>query len=163
MTTTSESTPAATRFNPWPYAILAWFAFAITVAAVFTAFAVRQEFDLVQPDYYEEELRHQRRIDSAKRTALLGGAVSVQFEREAQRLRVSFPAAHSDAVGEVHLYRPSDAGLDVRMPVEPGSSGVQSFNAAGLQSGLWKVRVQWTAGGEEFFLEQPVVISAGEK
>ncbi len=156
----SKSNPAATRFNPWPYAILAWFVFAITVAAVFTAFAVRQEFDLVQPDYYEEELRHQRRIDSVNRTALLDGAVSLRYEREAQCLRLAFPAAHSDAKGEVHLYRPSDASLDVRLPLDPDASAVQSLDAAGLQSGLWKVRVQWTTGGEEFFIEQPVVIPA---
>jgi nitrogen fixation protein FixH len=157
---TNESCPAAPRFNPWPYAILAWFAFAITVAVVFTAFAVRQEFDLVRPDYYEEELRHQRRIDSVKRTAALGEAVSLRHDRATQRLRLTIPATHAGARGEVHLYRPSDAGLDVRLPLETDADGVQWIDAAAVKTGLWRVRVQWTAGGEEFFLEQSVVIPA---
>lgn len=154
---TNESSPPA-RFNPWPYAILAWFVFAITVAVVFTAFAVRQEFDLVRPDYYEEELRHQQRIDSVKRTAALGGAVELRHDRATQRLRLAIPAAHAGAQGEVHLYRPSDAGLDVRLPLETDAAGVQWIEADTVKSGLWKVRVQWAAGGEEFFLEQSVVI-----
>jgi len=38
------------------------------------------------------------------------------------------------------------------------AAGVQQVDAGKLQAGLWKVRVQWTVNGEEYFVDRVVVV-----
>jgi hypothetical protein len=38
---------------------------------------------------------------------------------------------------------------------------LQHIRTAGLRPGFWKVRVQWKVGGNEFYLDRPIVIPAG--
>jgi hypothetical protein len=37
--------------------------------------------------------------------------------------------------------------------------GEQVLDAKPLRPGLWKIRVQWTIGGEDYYFDQTVVIA----
>ena len=50
-------------FNPWPYALIAFFTVLITVIASFVTWSLRQDMELVGADYYDQEMRFQQRID----------------------------------------------------------------------------------------------------
>ena len=53
------------------------------------------------------------------------------------------------SAGSIELYRPSAAGMDRAVRLEPDANGVQRLDAAGLAPGLWQVRVSWTAEKRE--------------
>jgi nitrogen fixation protein FixH len=59
----------------------------------------------------------------------------------------------------VHLYRPSAAGLDRQLALELDAAGVQALDASGLEPGLWRVKVTWSVGGQQYYFDQKVVIS----
>jgi len=42
---------------------------------------------------------------------------------------------------------------------ELGNAGRQQIDARELRPGLWRVRIRWTAGTEEFFRDEAVVIA----
>ncbi len=42
--------------------------------------------------------------------------------------------------------------MDSEVPLGLDSAGQQSINVRSLRAGLWKVRVQWKAAGQEYFL-----------
>ena len=160
--TNSLPTPMrSTRRNPWPVGIVAFFAIFISAIATFITFAVRQRMDLVRPDYYAEELRYQRQMERVSRTGAMGGCVHIDFEPGLRRIRVALPPAHVQArtSGEIRLYRPSDARLDHAITLAPDADGVQFVDASQLASGYWKVRVNWSVGGEEYYFDQPLVIT----
>ena len=47
---------------------------------------------------------------------------------------------------------------DRQFELQPGRDGVQNLDAAHLRPGLWEVRVSWTVGGQDYFIDQRVVI-----
>jgi nitrogen fixation protein FixH len=62
----------------------------------------------------------------------------------------------------VHLYRPSSAGLDQKLKLEPDAKGVQTIDAAKLLPGLWEVRVFWTADRRDYFISRKVYVEGSE-
>lgn len=155
------SSTVASR-NPWPIAIIAFFALFISAAASYIVFAVRQDMDLVRPDYYEEELRYQKQLDRLHRTAPLEASVTVAYHEAGQQIEIRLPQLHAvpTTTGSIHLYRPSDAELDRHLPLALDPAGLQRLDARQLRAGLWKVRIQWTAEGQEFFVDRPLLIGS---
>lgn len=148
------------RRNPWPYAIVAYFAVFIGAMVCWAVFATRQRQDLVRSDYYEEELRHQKQMDRVSRSAAMPAQIGLSEASGGRALVISLPSAHAGrgATGSIELYRPSDSRLDLRFPLTAGVDGVQRVDAAGLRDGLWKVRVRWAIGRDEFYTDRDVVV-----
>jgi hypothetical protein len=148
--------------NPWPLAITGFFIAAILFIGTFIAFALRQREDLVSADYYEREVRYQSQLDSMNRSQALAAQVVVTYEPIPRRIVITLPIAYRrGAAGSVHLYRPSDARLDREVPLRLDPEGIQRLDATQLPEGLWKVRVKWSVNGQDYFLDQPVIVTAG--
>ncbi len=147
------------RRNLWPAAIAGFFILAAIFIVTFTAWAMRQREDLVSEDYYEREVRFQSRLDSMNRSQSFATPTVVTFEPARQAMVIALPTPQTrGATGSIHLYRPSDARLDRDVPLTLNAEGVQRLDGKELSAGLWKVRVQWTANGQEYFLDHPVVV-----
>jgi nitrogen fixation protein FixH len=145
--------------NPWPIAITVFFIIAFSGLIAFIVFATTQHVDLVRSDYYEEEVRFQEQLDRVNRTRQIAGQVTVAYDSVQQCITVHLPAAQAaGASGHIHLYRPSDARLDQELPLQLTAEGSQRVPARQLRSGLWKVRVQWSVGGQEYYYDDAVVI-----
>lgn len=148
--------------NPWPIAITGFFIVAIIFIATFITFAVRQREDLVSVDYYEREVRYQSQLDSMNRSQSLATQSVVTFEPKLQTIVITLPVARTQgATGNIHLYRPSDARLDRDLPLTLNAVGVQQLDTKTLSDGLWKVRVKWSVNGQDYFLDQPVIVTSG--
>jgi nitrogen fixation protein FixH len=156
-------TTALQRRNPWPIAITAWFLVFGGLVFSFTLFALRQKTDLVTSDYYEQEMQYQQQIERLGRTQGVKQQVTVEYVAAARQITVRLPKEHQSAQGTIRLYRPSDATADLRLRLTLDASATQTFDAARLQPGLWKVRVQWSVGGEEYYVDETVVIESGGK
>ncbi len=148
------------RWNPWPYAIIAWFVLFVSGMAAWAVVAMRQNVELVRPDYYEEEIQFQRQLDRVTRTAALSGQVSIQRDPAGQAIELRLPPAHAGKAveGRIQFYRPSNARLDFERPLSLGEGGAQRIGTEGMPSGLWKVRVRWKVDGEEYYHDQSVVL-----
>jgi hypothetical protein len=148
--------------NLWPLGIIATFVlfFAGTVSLV--VMACSQPVDLVSADYYEQELKFQGRIDRVERTRHAANQATVAYDAAAQCITVSLPADQvgHEVSGRIELYRPSAARLDRALKFEPDTKGLQRVDAAGMASGLWKVRVSWTFERQDYFLDEKVVVGS---
>lgn len=148
-------------FNPWPWSILAFFAVAVVAAVVWVTFCIRHGNDLVAADYYEQEVEYQSQLDRMERARELAGRASVTYQVADGFIRIQLPREHAilHPDGVIHLYRPSEAGLDQTVPLQLTDVGEQRLDARSLAPGLWDVRVQWVAQGKEFFLDEKLTIS----
>jgi nitrogen fixation protein FixH len=157
-TTTTAASPAKGP-NLWPVSIIAFFGLAILALGGFVAFCSLHPAELVAPDYYEKELRHQQTIDATERAR--GIHASVTFD-DRRWITVSVPGLVSGGLSNaiIQFYRPSGAGLDHQLPFRPDGNGEQRVDAGHLTPGLWKVRVSWTADRKDYFVEAKVVIPA---
>jgi nitrogen fixation protein FixH len=156
----TEAIPNPKRWNPWPVSIIAFFAVAIVGFTVFIAFCNLHPVDLVTEDYYEQELRFQRQLESQSRAVADQQAAAVAYHASGRQVTVAFPTNTPLArlSGNIQLYRPSSRDQDRRIEVNPDATGVQTIDAASLAPGLWKVRVAWVSGGRDYFVEQSIVI-----
>jgi nitrogen fixation protein FixH len=147
--------------NPWPVGLVIFFIIFITYIACFITFACRQRMDLVRADYYDQEIRFQKQIDRVQRTAPIMAAAAMAYNARTKTVTITFPPAMaaSGISGAINFYRPSDADMDHDVSLAPDSVGAQSVSVRGFQSGLWKVRVQWTARGQDYYFEKPLAIS----
>jgi len=147
-----------TEFNPWPCGILVFFALLFCGIATILVIAVTHRESMVSADYYEQELKFQSQIDSAARAEKSGA--HIQLDAAAEKLRVTVPAAQlaQKFSGAIEFYRPSAPELDREYLFQPGADGQQALDVSQFAAGLWHVRVKWTAGGQDYFLEKRITI-----
>ena len=121
----------------------------------FGLFALSEPVDLVHPEYYRESVKHQVQMERMRETGQLPQEEVYTLQLEGDQLIIEF-TNQAPAAGEVHLYRPSDGSLDRTVTVALDAAGRQHIDVGDLESGLWKVRVSWTAAGKEYFGEVPL-------
>jgi nitrogen fixation protein FixH len=156
MNLNAENAADARKWNPWPVSIIAFFALALAGLAAFITFCVMHPTDLVMQDYYEQELRYQDQIDRTTRARALDALASVAYDQPTRRITIALPLAENGAKvsGNIHLYRPSEAALDRHVQLDLDARGTQVLDASDLRPGLWKVKVQWKRGDEEYYLDR---------
>lgn len=148
--------------NLWPLGIFIAFVIFISGTATLIVVACMHRTDLVSTNYYEEEIRYQGQMDRLERAKQLNEKVSVTYDAGRNLITVSLPPEHARqaATGGIQLYRPSAAGLDQRLKLQLDANGLQTIDAARLRAGLWKVKVFWTVGGEEYFIDEKVNVKS---
>jgi nitrogen fixation protein FixH len=147
------------RRNWWTFGIVTWLLIFGSAMAAWVVYAVRQNHDLVRTDYYDHEIRFQHQIDASSRAAAFKGRVSVAYDFAQQAVTVTLPVQPAPG-GKVHFYRPSDAKLDRELPLELNADGTQRIDARGFQSGLWKVRLNWTSDSQAYYFDQSIVVGS---
>ncbi len=157
--TDPESQPP--RRSAWPIAIVAVFVVFIAAMVVWIIFASRQRMELVNKDYYAQEILFQNQIDAGNRGRIAGNA-HVAYDYARQQITIDLPQSQKIASGEIHFYRPNDAKLDHDVKLALNAAGSQQLDARALRTGLWKVRVTWKANGEDHHADQSIVVAQPE-
>jgi hypothetical protein len=111
---------------------------------------------LVSKAYYEDEIRFQTTMEATARAQKAGA--TLKFDAATSQLVITVPREHltQKITGKVELFRPSAMGLDREFLLEVDSTGRQALNLSKLASGLWRARVTWTAGGQNYRLEEKI-------
>lgn len=142
--------------NPWPIALtvlcVSAFAFATWIAVTM----IRQKVELVTPDYYAQDLKHEERMAQQQRARELENPLRVEWQASSQSVVVKLPSPQ--ATGTIHLYRPSDSKLDRRFDIAPDASGVQTLPADDLASGPWQVIIAWHQNDSSYYQTESLVI-----
>jgi len=146
--------------NPWPTVIIAYFVLFISFIVVFVTFASRQNVELVQKDYYAEEILFQKQIDRHARAAQLGDPVLLMYDQRAEVVKIQMPRKQpgSDLKGQITFYRPADSRLDREFKLNVSKDGVQQIGVSSFLKGLWKVHINWTAEGADYAHDEALVL-----
>ncbi|WKK79244.1 FixH family protein [Marivirga arenosa] len=129
---------------------IVFISFVILVITMVTI-SMKQDFYLVEENYYEEEIAYQSKMEEIKngqnwqgkiRTIQNGNIVSLSFE-DADKVS-----------GKISFIRPADANLDFFIPLtEEANIPVEKFEV-----GNWKVAYEWEQGGVKYFKEDKIFI-----
>jgi nitrogen fixation protein FixH len=147
-------------FNPWPLGVvLALVLFGAGTAGL-VVLACSQRSDLVRADYYDQEIRHQEQMDRLERTRRIAPETRITYDAKKRRVALSLPETHAQRQpkGQIHLYRPSTAELDRRIPLDLDAAGHQILEADSLEPGLWQVQVSWIVDRDEYYFDQRLVV-----
>ena len=149
-----------TNRNHWPLGIFIMFGLFFAGMATVVGIASTHREDLVNQNYYEQELKYQEHIDGAVRAQAAGA--KIDYAVADKKILVTLPVAQlaQNVSGTVTFYRANDPKLDREFALEPKADGSQTFDAAQLAAGPWQVRAAWTANGLGYFLEEKIVVAA---
>jgi nitrogen fixation protein FixH len=150
---------SAARTLNWGTGIVIAFGIFGAGLAVMIWIALSSPTDLVADDYYQRGLEYEGRIQSIQRARSSGALMTVNGTTGGVTIMIPGIAGSGEVNGTVTLYRPSDRAMDFAAPLSLDSSGTMRIASARLQPGLWTVKVDWVAGGVEYYEEAKVVLN----
>jgi hypothetical protein len=125
----------------------------VVLTLAFVIFAMNQRVDLVTDNYYEKELKYQEQIDKSKRTKDLKEKMDIQLLDKAVKIKFPAPPDKNIQKDFILFYRPSDPSKDIKIQVAADSLGFQIIPVEKLSKGFWKIKLNWTSKGSEFYDE----------
>lgn len=145
------------KFN-WGTGIVLALLVMISGMIVLVSIAVRQDFDLVDQDYYQKSITYQQHIEKVGNTAALKQQIVLELSADA--LKLSFPNLENNGnyTGEIHFYSPVEAKRDYSLAVKPDSALIQIIDLKNLEKGRYQVKIDWTANGVSYYQEEEIAV-----
>jgi len=130
--------------------------FVILIAALVTG-AMRQDFDLVADDYYQQEIAYQNVLDAGKNQSALTAAVRV-FANEIA-VTIEFPADFNGQMinGSVHFYSPIDSKWDKQLALENVQNSITVARSE-LRNTTYMVKISWEANTKKYYQESEITL-----
>jgi hypothetical protein len=116
------------------------------------------DYDLVEEEYYEAEIKYQTQIEKIKRTNQLSEKFEAKFNDNL--IVLSFPKIFefNKIKGNIKFYKPSDDLLDKNISIQLTENSEMSFATNKFASGLWKIKVNWEVEGVTYFNEEYLMV-----
>jgi len=137
--------------------LITFFVFA-TMISYLVYRAVTTNFELVDKEYYKNELRYQQVIDASNRTAALGS--SVVLNQTGQGIMLELPAEMKNKIinGELFFYCAYDSRKDRRLVINTGTEAIQIFDKSSIEPGKYTVKIKWNSGETNYYSEKFITI-----
>jgi nitrogen fixation protein FixH len=128
--------------------------FVLIIAALVIG-SMRQNYDLVSADYYQQELEYQKTIDAGKNQAALSSPVHLHANES--NVMLKFPAEFEGKVleGKVQFYSPVDASLDKSFELAAENNSM-FISRSKLNKAAYKVKINWQEGGKGYYQESAI-------
>ena len=120
--------------------------------------AIRQDYDLVDNDYYQKSVNYQQHIEEVKNTEAL--PEKIRLEQTDDSIRLTFPklSAISDYSGNIHFYSPVEEKRDETIKLNLTDNYSQSIALKSLKSGRYTVKIDWSANKVSYYQEEEIVL-----
>ena len=120
--------------------------------------AIRQDYDLVDNDYYQKSVNYQQHIEEVKNTEAL--LEKIRLEQTDDSIRLTFPklSAISDYSGNIHFYSPVEEKRDETIKLKLTDNYSQSIALKSLKSGRYTVKIDWSASKVSYYQEEEIVL-----
>ena len=115
--------------------------------------------ELVTTDYYGKELKYQEQLDKMKRVNGLKDSISWTIENK--RVLLTFPKEVKDkeVKADILFYRPDNSLRDFNVSCHVDSTGRCIVASEKFHHGLYKMQIDWSAGGQTYYSEGVVNIN----
>ena len=142
--------------NFWPIGLTIVFVVFFLYLIGFITLSQLNKTDLVNEDYYEEEVAYQDQIERIERSKTLSQSIKLNHNTSEQTIELEFPSDFNfgSITGNILFFRPSDAKQDQIHPIRLTTEGKQVIDIKKLSTGLWRVKIFWQAEGEEYYDEK---------
>jgi len=138
----------------WGWKIALFYGSFVAFMLFMVFMAVRQDFDLVSEDYYDQEIAYQSRIDQMNNATADGQKVTISKSDAGYELAFSGKAENV----KVQFFRPSDDTKDVVLE-EATVEGALVVPIDRFTMGKYLVKVEWSVNGKTYFQEQNLFVN----
>ncbi len=116
--------------------------------------SMNTNYELVESDYYKQELRYQNVIDEHNSANALSAQVTI--EKKDGEIAVQFPEEmkNKTLTGELYFYCAYDSKKDKRLTLQADSNGLQTIPGGTILPGSYTVKIKWNNGEKAYYAEQ---------
>lgn len=141
----------------WGYKIMFIYLFFVAGIVFLAVKSSMQKFELVQPNYYADELQFQSVIDASIRAKAIGGDLNIR--QEFGKLVVQLPTEfENDTVkGKAHLYYAADITKDITKNIET-TNGVFMIELVSTTKGNYTLKLDLEKNGLTYYYEQKIFL-----
>jgi nitrogen fixation protein FixH len=127
-----------------------------TMIGVMVYKSVTQSVDLVAPNYYEQELKYQDKIDGINN--LSADSKAIIITQGENSISFNFLKEMGAPKGHILFFKPDNAASDIETEIKTDNEGVQTIDAKALTKGTYLVKIDWKIGDKKFFKEERISI-----
>jgi hypothetical protein len=120
--------------------------------------SVSTNYELVEKDYYKQELRYQQVIDGTNRVNQLSSAVKIEQTDAGIILELPQEMKEQDISGNVLFYCAYDKKKDKKFSLQTDNNGVQAFPPTAISPGNYTVKITWSNEGKNYFSEKDLTV-----
>lgn len=129
-------------------------AFALLIIALVIG-SMRQDFDLVADDYYQQEIAYQNVLDAGKNQAALSQGIDIHANEKEVIFELPQEFQSTQINGSIHFYSPIHQDWDKVVKVE-NASGSLTVPRSELQNTNYKIKISWEANGTPYYQESDI-------
>jgi hypothetical protein len=111
-------------------------------------------YELVEKDYYNQELRYQQVIDGTNLANQLSSSVKIEQTDSGISLELPTEMKNKEISGEILFYCAYDQKKDKKFPLQPDMDGVQLFESSAISPGNYIVKINWNDEGKNISLKK---------
>ncbi|WP_423129148.1 FixH family protein [Gaoshiqia sp. Z1-71] len=116
--------------------------------------ATRQDYYLVEKDYYQKSVNYQEQIERIRNANQL--MVKPDFSYGNHRLTLQLPPEFKGKTiaGQLRIYSPVNEAYDLSFNLKPDTALRQYLALEQLPKGRYTLKLDWTAGEKAYYFEQ---------
>lgn len=141
----------------WGYKIMIVYLFFVVGMVVLVIKSTMQKFELVQPDYYADELKYQTVIDASQRAKNF--QVELNVQKQAGKLNIMLPKefCNKKVTGKAHLYYAADIQKDIvkKFETNNGAFIIETFSTT---KGNYTLKLEVMKEGVSYYYEQKIFL-----
>lgn len=141
------------------YITIALMAF-VTVIICLITISMKQDVSLVASNYYKQEIAYQDQIDKIANFNSMKEPPTLTVNTQNRTIEIAYPISMTShhTNGDIQLYRPSNARDDRLVKIILNRDGEQQISTKNMQSGLWRVKMNFNMGDKHYYHEQNIVL-----
>ncbi|MEA3443222.1 MAG: FixH family protein, partial [Bacteroidota bacterium] len=124
----------------------------LIACGIFITFAMTQNLNLVEDDYYKKGANYTEQMEIDKRSAKYLNTIYIQDDGE--KISIFFPDGFAENLknGTMLFFRPSDNNNDITFEIND-QSNVQSIDKKKLIKGRYIVKISWQSDSR-YYIEK---------
>lgn len=142
----------------WGHGIAIGFGLFVAYILYFVVASFGHDQDLVAEDYYYREVHFQEQIEQTENGLTWQSEIQAAAEPGGIVIQVKAASAKSLEGGTVKLFRPSNAALDLTLPLGLDSAGEMRIPSELLKPGRYQLQFQLATTDGAIYLEKTVHI-----
>lgn len=120
--------------------------------------SMNTNYELVESDYYKQELQYQQVIDGAAQANALSSPVRVEQTKETVLLQLPDEMKNKTIEGDVWFYCAYDSKKDKKFSLKTDNHASQSFSSATIAPGNYTLKIKWSNDGKNYYSEKYITI-----
>lgn len=120
--------------------------------------ALNTNFELVEKDYYNQELKYQQIIDGGSRANALSSPVKIEQKESGIILQLPAEMTNKQITGNIWFYCAYDQRKDKKFELKLNNEGIQLFNIESVSPGNYTVKISWVEGNKNYYSEEKLTV-----